>query len=90
MTGHGVDGQAALLDGQRRVREKALLEPVDVGERAGGRFVREQERDELFQQGIIGVSSSTVAKRKIVLSRAMLTVVMVVSVNGKCTAALTA
>ena len=42
---------AALLDGQRRVREKALLEPVDVGERAGGRFVREQERDELFQQG---------------------------------------
>lgn len=66
------------------------LEPVDVGERAGGRFVREQERDELFQQGIIGVSSSTVAKRKIVLSRAMLTVVMVVSINGKCTAALTA
>ena len=43
LTGHGVDGQAALLDGQRRVREKALLEPVDVGERAGGRFVREQE-----------------------------------------------
>ena len=41
-------------------------------------------------RGIIGVSSSTVAKRKIVLSRAMLTVVMVVSVNGKCTAALTA
>ena len=51
LMGHGVDGQAALLDGQRRVREKALLEPVDVGERAGGRFVREQERDELFQQG---------------------------------------
>ena len=41
-------------------------------------------------RGIIGVSSSTVAKRKIVLSKAMLTVVMVVSVNGKCTAALTA
>jgi len=41
-------------------------------------------------RGIIGVSSSTVAKRKIVLSRAMLTVVMVMSRNGKRTAALTA
>ena len=39
--------------------------------------------------GIIGVSSSTVAKRKTVLSRAMVTVVMVMSMNGKCTAALT-
>ena len=33
------------------MREKALLEPVDVGERAGGRLVREQDRDELFEQG---------------------------------------
>ena len=39
--------------------------------------------------GIIGVSSSTVAKRKTVLSRAMDTVVIVASMNGKCTAALT-
>ena len=30
LLGHGVDGQAALLDGQRRVLEEALLQTIHV------------------------------------------------------------
>ena len=50
-TGHGVDGQAALLDGERRVRKKALLEPVDIGERAARGLVRKQDGDEPLEHG---------------------------------------
>ena len=51
LTRHGVDGQAALLNGERRVREKALLEPVHVGECTACSLVREQDGDEPLEHG---------------------------------------
>mgnify|MGYP002537462441 CR=1 FL=1 len=72
-----------LADGYRAGRmKKKNSNPVGALKRTGA-YMRSS-------MGIIGVSSSTVAKRKTVLSRAMDTVVIVVSMNGKCTAALTA
>ena len=48
--GHGVGHQPALLDGQRRVLQKALLQPVHLLFLGGGAVVGEQQLHHVFHQ----------------------------------------
>ena len=68
---------------RKRSSSRSMSASAPLAALSGNRTVTSRS-----SMGIIGVSSSTVAKRKTVLSRAMDTVVIVASMNGKCTAAL--
>lgn len=72
--GHGVDGEAALLDGERGMGKKALIEPVKSFARAFLLFAflykNACKARELIRNG---ATASTVAVRNTVLRSAMLT-----------------
>ena len=88
---HGVGDLTALLDGQRRVLQEALLQTVHLlALPAALGVVRHQHTYQLLQQADEGHQATTVARRNRVFARAMDTVVMVVSMKSKCTTALTA